>query len=56
MPHGEPGLANWTAIPAVFGTSVYAFMCHHSIPSLVRDVVTCNTVYLAMVSMSIVHF
>ncbi len=35
--HGEPALADWTAVPAVFGTSVYAFMCHHSIPSLVRN-------------------
>ena len=38
--HGEPALADWTAVPAVFGTSVYAFMCHHSIPSLVRNVGT----------------
>jgi amino acid permease len=35
LDHGHPPLANWSALPAVFGTSVYAFMCHHSIPSLV---------------------
>jgi hypothetical protein len=35
LPHGRPPLANLAAMPGVFGTSVYAFMCHHSIPGLI---------------------
>jgi len=38
--HGEPKLAQPGNMPAVFGVSVYAFMCHHSIPSLVTPVRT----------------
>merc|ERR1712218_141912 len=38
--HGEPSLAKPGNMPAVFGVSVYAFMCHHSIPSLVTPVRT----------------
>ena len=32
VPLGEPSLAKPGNMPAVFGVSVYAFMCHHSIP------------------------
>ena len=38
MPLGEPSLAKPGNMPAVFGVSVYAFMCHHSIPSLVTPI------------------
>jgi len=36
--HGSPGLANIATAPQVLGTSVYAFMCHHSLPGLVTPV------------------
>ena len=32
LPTGQPALAQPGNMPAVFGVSVYAFMCHHSIP------------------------
>jgi len=36
--HGNPNIANFSTAPAVFGVSVYAFMCHHSIPGLVSPI------------------
>lgn len=36
--HGHPTLAQPGNMPEVFGVSVYAFMCHHSVPSLVTPV------------------
>ena len=30
--HGRPPVADLATAPMVFGVSVYAFMCHHSIP------------------------
>ena len=36
--HGNPPIANFSTAPSVFGVSVYAFMCHHSIPSLVSPI------------------
>ena len=36
VPLGEPSLAKPGNMPAVFGVSVYAFMCHHSIPRSVK--------------------
>eukprot|EP00092_Neocalanus_flemingeri_P053476 GFUD01062850.1.p1 GENE.GFUD01062850.1~~GFUD01062850.1.p1 ORF type:complete len:361 (-),score=61.51 GFUD01062850.1:24-1106(-) len=36
--HGNPPIANFSTAPTVFGVSVYAFMCHHSIPSLVSPI------------------
>ena len=36
--HGRPPVADLATAPMVFGVSVYAFMCHHSIPSLVTPV------------------
>ena len=36
--HGRPPVADLATAPMVFGVSVYAFMCHHSIPSLVTPI------------------
>ena len=36
--HGSPPVVELSTTPMVFGVSVYAFMCHHSIPSLVTPV------------------
>ena len=38
LPHGSPPVLDLSTTPSVFGVSVYAFMCHHSIPSLVTPV------------------
>lgn len=35
-PQGSPPLANFHALPALFGTCVYSFMCQHSVPSLIQ--------------------
>ena len=36
--HGEPPILDLSTAPMVFGVSVYAFMCHHSIPSLITPI------------------
>lgn len=35
-PQGSPPIANFYALPTLFGTCVYAFMCQHSVPGLVQ--------------------
>lgn len=35
---GTPPIANFFALPSLFGTCVYSFMCHHSLPSLVAPI------------------
>lgn len=37
-PQGHPPMANPYGIPSLFGTCVYSFMCHHSLPSLVAPI------------------
>jgi len=29
---------NWIGFPDIFGTAIYAFMCHHSLPSIVTPI------------------
>ena len=36
--HGHPPILDLYTAPMVFGVSVYAFMCHHSIPSLITPI------------------
>ena len=36
--HGSPPIIDLSTAPLVFGVSVYAFMCHHSIPSLITPI------------------
>jgi len=36
--HGNPSSANFFAIPQLIGASIYAFMCHHSIPSVISPI------------------
>ena len=36
--HGHPPILDLRTAPMVFGVSVYAFMCHHSIPSLITPI------------------
>ena len=36
--HGSPPIIDLSTAPMVFGVSVYAFMCHHSIPSLITPI------------------
>lgn len=37
-PQGNPPIANAFGMPSLFGTCVYSFMCHHSLPSLVAPI------------------
>lgn len=37
-PQANPPIANPYGIPSLFGTCVYSFMCHHSLPSLVAPI------------------
>lgn len=37
-PKGSHTLVNVTAVPTLFGTCVYSFMCQHSVPSLVQPI------------------
>lgn len=37
-PQGNPPIANTYGLPSLFGTCVYSFMCHHSLPSLVAPI------------------
>jgi amino acid permease len=30
---------NWSGFPDIFGTAIYAFMCHHSLPSIVTPII-----------------
>ena len=42
---GHPPLAKFDGIPSVFGVCIYAFMCHHSLPSLVTPIRTKNKLF-----------
>lgn len=37
-PHGDPDLAISSGLPALLGSCVYSFMCHHSLPGLLAPV------------------
>lgn len=37
-PRGDTPAVNFDGLPTVFGSSVYAFMCHHSLPGLVSPI------------------
>lgn len=37
-PKGHPHTANFSGFGSFFGVSVYAFMCHHSIPGLIAPI------------------
>lgn len=39
---GQPPIADYTGLPALFGACVYSFMCHHSLPSLVAPIAQKN--------------
>lgn len=32
---GHPELFSWNGIPGLIGSSIYSFMCHHSVPGLI---------------------
>lgn len=42
---GNPRMSNIDGIPSLFGVSVYAFMCHHSIPSLITPIKNKANIY-----------
>ena len=35
---GNPPIASFSGIPTLFGVSIYSFMCHHSLPSLITPI------------------
>ncbi|CAH0546275.1 unnamed protein product [Brassicogethes aeneus] len=37
-PQGHPKLINLAEVPALAGSSVYSFMCHHSLPGLIAPI------------------
>jgi len=49
-PHGNPPVSDFSTAPTVFGVSVYAFMCHHSIPSLVSPIKNKSAIATIMAS------
>ncbi|KAK9505655.1 hypothetical protein O3M35_009656 [Rhynocoris fuscipes] len=38
LEHGDPELAVASGLPALLGSCVYSFMCHHSLPSLISPI------------------
>jgi len=39
---------NWSGFPDIFGTAIYAFMCHHSLPSIVTPIIEQKNMKLMM--------
>ena len=37
-PQNTPKMASLTGMPALVGASIYSFMCHHSLPSLITPI------------------
>lgn len=44
--HGEPKVAIIDDTPKLIGASIYAFMCHHSIPSVITPIQNKNKILL----------
>lgn len=44
--HGNSPAINFIAIPQLIGASIYAFMCHHSIPSVISPIKNKNKILL----------
>jgi len=44
--HGNSPVANFVAVPQLIGASIYAFMCHHSIPSVISPIKNKNKILL----------
>ncbi|VVC26902.1 Hypothetical protein CINCED_3A024996 [Cinara cedri] len=44
--HGTTPVANFIGIPQLIGASIYAFMCHHSIPSVISPIKNKNKILL----------
>ncbi|OWA51716.1 Transmembrane protein 104 [Hypsibius exemplaris] len=42
---GHPKVAQLNAFPNIFGTAVYAFMCHHSLPGVVTPIKRKNRIH-----------
>lgn len=44
--HGDPPRADFDDMPKLIGASIYAFMCHHSIPSVITPIKNKNKILL----------
>jgi len=41
---GKPLIVNYNGLPALFGASIYSFMCHHSLPGLIAPIKNKNNI------------
>ena len=46
---GKPVLASFRGFPHMFGVCVYAFMCHHSLPSMLTPIADKTYLYAGMI-------
>lgn len=46
--HGNPPAVHFIAVPQLIGASIYAFMCHHSIPSVISPIKNKNKILLKL--------
>uniref|UniRef100_A0A6B2L2M3 Amino acid transporter transmembrane domain-containing protein n=1 Tax=Arcella intermedia TaxID=1963864 RepID=A0A6B2L2M3_9EUKA len=46
--HAPTSLFNWAGFPEIFGSAIYAFMCHHSLPSIVTPITNQKFVKIMM--------
>lgn len=44
--HGNTPVADFFKMPQLIGASIYAFMCHHSIPSVIAPIKSKNKILL----------
>lgn len=44
--HGNTPATNFIEVPQLIGASIYAFMCHHSIPSVISPIKNKNKILL----------
>ena len=45
---GHPALANISGFPTLFGVSVTAFMCHHTLPGIITPMRTKKRIFLLL--------
>lgn len=54
--HGHTPTANFIAMPQLIGATVYAFMCHHSIPSVISPIKNKNKILLKVAAIFLLVF
>ena len=46
--HAHPRMAQFSNFPAMFGVSIYAFMCHHSLPGMITPMKSKRGLFLLL--------